>query len=328
MVVGTDIEDRMVLTVIPTDDFIVFFDKREEAVGRLAHLAPALDLGEQPTARNDGMRLEQFDGGCCLHLAGDDTREVILHRQVVDGTYFVGLHDESERPQECLHLLPFPMEIHTDGDIMKRERSVGRFRRERQFTVLVVAPQDAALTELHLLLSLYGLALCDVGLIERELDFPSTDDAHGHHRFVVHDWQGRLFGVFDHQIDKGFHVVVAYRHLLEDADGCRGVHPFKIALTRRDNQSGHVESTGTHHHLAVVVGTITVRSVFPSWENDAKQFIALAPSHDIEHGFLALLSFGIGHGLVESAIELAEQLFAALLVATTHKQGMARIVGQ
>ena len=49
MVVGTNIEDGMVFTVVPSDEFVVFLDEREETVARLGHLSAFFHLRQQPT---------------------------------------------------------------------------------------------------------------------------------------------------------------------------------------------------------------------------------------------------------------------------------------
>ena len=48
VVIGTDIEDGVVLAVVPSDQFVVFLGKREEAVVTVLMLTTLLHLGQQP----------------------------------------------------------------------------------------------------------------------------------------------------------------------------------------------------------------------------------------------------------------------------------------
>ena len=60
MVVGTDIKDGVVLTVVPANELVVLLDKREEAVAALAHLTAFLHLSQKPTTGDNGMSLKEF----------------------------------------------------------------------------------------------------------------------------------------------------------------------------------------------------------------------------------------------------------------------------
>ena len=60
MVVGTDIKDGVVLTVVPANELVVLLDKREEAVVALAHLTAFLHLSQKPTTGDNGMSLKEF----------------------------------------------------------------------------------------------------------------------------------------------------------------------------------------------------------------------------------------------------------------------------
>ena len=79
MVIGTDIEDGMVVAVVPADELIVFLDEREEVVGTILVLAAFLYLGQQPRTADDGMGLEEFGRGSGRHLAGDDAGQITLN---------------------------------------------------------------------------------------------------------------------------------------------------------------------------------------------------------------------------------------------------------
>ena len=48
MVVSTNIEDGMILSVIPTNQFVVFLNEREEIISTVAVLLTFLDLCQKP----------------------------------------------------------------------------------------------------------------------------------------------------------------------------------------------------------------------------------------------------------------------------------------
>ena len=55
MVIGTDIENSMVLAVVPADEFIVLLDEREEAVLMLTGLFTATHLCQEPRTADDSI---------------------------------------------------------------------------------------------------------------------------------------------------------------------------------------------------------------------------------------------------------------------------------
>ena len=60
MVVGAHVEDGVVLTVIPTNVFVLRLDERKETIALVAHRLAFLYLGEKPASRNHGVRLQQL----------------------------------------------------------------------------------------------------------------------------------------------------------------------------------------------------------------------------------------------------------------------------
>ena len=130
MVVGADIEDGMILAVVPADEFIVLLDEREEARASVIKLLAFLHLSQEPRTGDDRMGFQELLRGRGRHLAGDDTREVTLYGKFVDGNNLIGLNHQSERAREHLVFLTLPVKIHTDGDIMKREGSIVALRDE------------------------------------------------------------------------------------------------------------------------------------------------------------------------------------------------------
>lgn len=96
VVIGTDIKDGMVFTVVPTDKFIVLLDKREECPSAIVELLTFLHLRQKPGTGYYGMSLKELLRSRCRHLAGDDTREVTLYGEFVDGNDLVCLYHQSE----------------------------------------------------------------------------------------------------------------------------------------------------------------------------------------------------------------------------------------
>lgn len=111
----------MILTVVPTYQHIVLLDKREEVVATGGYLTAFLHLCQEPRAGNHSMSFQEFQTRGGTHLAGDNTLQVFLHWQLVDGAYLVSLDHETECAEEGLCLLALPMEVDTDGDITQRE---------------------------------------------------------------------------------------------------------------------------------------------------------------------------------------------------------------
>ena len=48
VVIGTDIEDGVILAIVPTDEFVIFLYEREETVSPVLVLSALLHLGEEP----------------------------------------------------------------------------------------------------------------------------------------------------------------------------------------------------------------------------------------------------------------------------------------
>ena len=178
MVIGTDIEDGMVFAVIPANELIVLLDEREETVFPLTTLLSPTHLCQKPRTADNGMGFQQFETCRGLHLAGDDRCQILLNRQLVDGSNLVRLHHQSQCAQEDLRLFTFPVEIHPDGHIEERERGIGMLRCEGQRAILVAVPQDATLREFHRLLTLYCLAFGSIGTIQCKMNLLTTDDTH------------------------------------------------------------------------------------------------------------------------------------------------------
>ena len=60
MVIGAYIKDGMVVTIVPAYQLIIFLHEREETIAARRLTLPLLHLGQQPTAGDNGMGLEEF----------------------------------------------------------------------------------------------------------------------------------------------------------------------------------------------------------------------------------------------------------------------------
>ena len=92
MVVGTYVEYRMVFAVVPTDQLSVAFAEREESTVVVTQLFALFYLGIEPAPADDGRCFQELRRGGGVHFAGNDTDEVVFHRQHVDGHDFFFFH--------------------------------------------------------------------------------------------------------------------------------------------------------------------------------------------------------------------------------------------
>ena len=60
MVIGTDVENGVVLAVVPSDELVVRLCEREEVVAALSHLLPLLHLCKEPAATDDRRGFEEL----------------------------------------------------------------------------------------------------------------------------------------------------------------------------------------------------------------------------------------------------------------------------
>ena len=102
MVVGTDVEDGVVLAVVPADALTLAFDKGEERRRLACPFLATLHLGIEPTAGDDGSCLQKLERTTALHLAADDARQVILDGQDVDCHNLVLVNHKLEDAAEGL----------------------------------------------------------------------------------------------------------------------------------------------------------------------------------------------------------------------------------
>ena len=130
MVVGTDIEQIMVLPVVPADQGLVVAVTTFIGRNRSVQVEILLDLCQEPASRDHGMGFQQLFGSVGAHLRGDYAGKVFLHVHLVDrDDTFIGRH-EVQRSLEALILLSLPVKIHADRDRLQVERGLRAGRLE------------------------------------------------------------------------------------------------------------------------------------------------------------------------------------------------------
>ena len=86
MVVCADIKERVFLSIVPSDVFVVFSLEREEIARRILRVIVALlHHFEQPAPADHSMCLEQLDRRGSTHLRGDDTFQIEFGGNAIDG---------------------------------------------------------------------------------------------------------------------------------------------------------------------------------------------------------------------------------------------------
>ncbi len=269
------------------------------------------------------MGLQQLGRRCGAHLAGYDALQVFLYGYLVDGHHLVGLYYQAQRSAEGLLLVALPVESVADDDVAQREGRLAAVARgglwcEAQLAVLLSAPQQAAVAQLHGLLAADALALGLVGAVQAEVDALGADDAHRYRGLRLQRVVGgRRLGQLGAQ---RVHVGGADATLGQDGRGPRAVQPVEVLAAGGDDESRHVECAGADEQLAVAAGVIAVGAVLATGEDDAEVAVTLAPGHDVHH---RLLQVGLGAGqLFHGAVHHGEKALAGL--AALAAQGQCR----
>ena len=190
MVVGTNVEDGMVFTVVPADALSFAFDEGEEWCRTVCPFLTALHLGIKPTAGNDCCSLQELQRTTAFHFTADDTLQIILHGQNVDGNNLVFFDNKFQDTLEGLRLLSLPVETLSDGDIMQSERT---FTSEGQFLINVVAPANASFGVFCYLLTNNFVAFGVIGCVHAE---PKDSILHDADRNLLAEADGVFFSVF------------------------------------------------------------------------------------------------------------------------------------
>lgn len=167
MVIGTNVEERVFLPVVPAHQAGgCLLDGR--CLGYSVGLAAAAHLCKEPTAAHYGRCLEVLQGACGFHFAADDTGEIVLHQHVVDGEQSILIHYQTQVAAEGLCLTALPMEGFADGDIGQTEGGLRTLGYKGKRSVERTMPTNASIYTLHSLLASYLQPLGHEGAIETE----------------------------------------------------------------------------------------------------------------------------------------------------------------
>ena len=167
MVVGANVEERVLLPVIPAHQAGgCLLDGR--CLGYSVGLAAAAHLCEKPTAAHYGRCLEVLQGACEFHFAADDTGEIVLHRHIVDGKQSILIHYQTQVAAESLCLAALPVEGLADGHICQTEGGLRTLGYKGKRSVERTMPTNASVHTLHSLLASYLQSLGHEGAIETE----------------------------------------------------------------------------------------------------------------------------------------------------------------
>ena len=170
MVVGTDVEEFVVLAVVPTQVFSRFFPGGKRRRRRLGKAA--FDLRQQPTSRDDGMGFEKLRRRIGIHLRGNDAGQISLHIDLVDGDDALRRADELQGALEALVFVLLPMEIHTDSYLLEVECAFRCRWREKQFVIELSVENNLIADEQGTLFTREEVACLDmdIRLAETKLD--------------------------------------------------------------------------------------------------------------------------------------------------------------
>ena len=176
------------------------------------------------------------------------------------------------------------MEVYADGHVVQRERGILCLRAERQFTVLVAAPQYSAFRELNCLFALKCFSLGSVWSIERESYLLPAQYSHLHHRlFLIVDMSAWCGLVFHYSLHHLLHLVVTECHLAQDSLSLFGCQSLKILLAWSDYQSCHVQCSGTDDILRLALCLIAVWTMLFTREHHREVLLRHTPTHHIHH---------------------------------------------
>ena len=189
MVVGTDVEEGVILTIIPT------YKGGLGRLGRLGRLGVfcayslSPELSKEPTARHYGRGLQKLEGGGGAHLAADDADQIVLDRQLVDGHQAAGIDDDAQRAAEGLHLLALPVEAEADGDIGEGKRGALGLREEKELIVQRAVPHDTAIHTFCHLRPSDRLRPELIGAVENKVQLAGGEDTHSDARLGCQRFQ-------------------------------------------------------------------------------------------------------------------------------------------
>ena len=94
---------------------------------------------------------------------------------------------------------------------------------------------------------------------------------------------------------------------MEDAEGRLWGETLEVFLARGDDESCHIEGTGTDEVLSVCLGVVAVGTVLPAWEHHGEVLVVAPPTDDVHHRLRLVLM------LRQGVVEAQEQLFVTIL---------------
>ena len=322
MVIGTHIEQLVFLPVIPADGLGIGSLEREEGMVLLFLQAAVFQLGKQPAATDDGRCLQVLQATGRLHLAADNTGQIVLHRQAVDDENLVFVHHQVEHPTESLRLAPLPVELHSYGNIRQREGGLLVFGPERQFPVQTSLPQDASVLAFHRLHALHRHAFGHIDSVGTEDEALFRQQTHAHLgllstcqqavRPLVLRHRGRGCRRIGKLCNHGLQLVIVQCDLPQDVSGTLECDPFKILTAGRNDESAHVQSTRTDEQLVLALLAITIGAVLGTRKNQCHNLVGpaqsalLMPGDKVHPGFFLTLRHRkcLVHTLAKDAVRL------------------------
>jgi hypothetical protein len=123
MVVGADIEKRVVLPVVPSYYLVAVYALLRLRLGRAASY-----LTQYPAARYYGMRFQKLYGRRGVHLRRYYAAQIVLHVHMVDYHKHAVVWHKLNRPAEALRLALLPVEAYTDGHSCDFKDRIIRYR--------------------------------------------------------------------------------------------------------------------------------------------------------------------------------------------------------
>ena len=171
--------------------------------------------------------------------------------------------------------------------------------------------------ELNHLLALNQVTLSHVRLIERERNLRTAHDAHRHHRLLASEVGvgGRGFGCqcvqFLHRLVEGS---FAHATLLQYSYSLFCGQRLEVFGAWCDDEARHVERARTDETLLLAVGKVAVGAMLRTWYHHHLIVVAVAPCYNVHH------RFGLAAVHRQCRIELAEELFARVLVGGAYRE--------
>ena len=171
--------------------------------------------------------------------------------------------------------------------------------------------------ELNHLLALNQVALSHVRLVERERYLRTAHDAYRYVRLLACE-VGVRSEVARCKCAQLLGCLVersrVHAALLQDSYGFVCAERVEVFATRCDDEARHVERTRTDEALLLAVGEVAVGTMLRAWYHHHLIVVAVAPCYDVHH------RLGVAAVHRQRRIELAEELFARVLVGSAYRE--------